>query len=296
MKDMHKAGFVNIIGNPNVGKSTLMNAFVGEKLSIITSKAQTTRHRILGIVNGEDFQMILSDTPGIIKPAYELQESMMDFVKSALDDADVLLYMVEIGEKDLKDEKFFNKIINSKIPVLLLINKIDKSNQESLEEQVQLWQNKVPNAEIYPISALEGFNVPTVFNRIIELLPESPAFYPKDQLTDRPERFFVNETIREKILIHYKKEIPYAVEIDTEEFFEEESIIRIRSIIMVERESQKGIIIGHKGAALKRVGIESRKDLEKFFGKQIHLELYVKVNKNWRSDSKQLKRFGYNKD
>lgn len=290
---MHKAGFVNIIGNPNVGKSTLMNAFVGEKLSIITSKAQTTRHRILGIVNGDDFQVILSDTPGIIKPAYELQESMMDFVKSAFEDADVLVYMVEIGEQELKDESFFNKITNSKIPVLLLLNKIDKSDQQQLEQQVQLWSRKVPNAEIYPISALEGFNVKEVFNRIIELLPESPAYYPKDQLTDKPERFFVNETIREKILMHYKKEIPYAVEIDTEEFFEEEKIIRMRSVIMVERETQKGIIIGHKGAALKRVGIEARKDLELFFGKQVHLELYVKVNKNWRSDQKQLKRFGY---
>ena len=293
---MHKAGFVNIIGNPNVGKSTLMNAFVGEKLSIITSKAQTTRHRILGIVNGDDFQVILSDTPGIIKPAYQLQESMMDFVKSAFDDADVLLYMVEIGEQELKDEAFFKKITDSKIPVLLLLNKIDKSDQQQLEEQVQLWSEKVPNAEIYPISALEGFNVKEVFGRIIELLPESPAFYPKDQLTDRPERFFVNETIREKILMHYKKEIPYAVEIDTEEFFEEETIIRMRAVIMVERETQKGIIIGHKGSALKRVGVEARKDLELFFGKQVHLELYVKVNKNWRSDQKQLKRFGYNQN
>ena len=290
----HKAGFVNIIGNPNVGKSTLMNAFVGEKLSIITSKAQTTRHRILGIVNGEDFQVLLSDTPGIIKPAYELQESMMGFVKSAFEDADVLIYMVEIGEKELKDEAFFNKLISTDIPVILLLNKIDKSNQEELESQVQMWTEKVPNAEIFPVSALEGFNVAEVFNRIIELLPESPAFYPKDTLTDKPERFFVNEIIREKILMHYKKEIPYAVEIDTQEFFEEEKIIRMRSVIMVERETQKGIIIGHKGAALKRVGVEARKDLEKFFGKQVHLELYVKVNKNWRSDQRQLKRFGYN--
>lgn len=290
----HKAGFVNIIGNPNVGKSTLMNAFVGEKLSIITSKAQTTRHRILGIVNGDDFQMVLSDTPGIIKPAYELQESMMGFVKSAFEDADILLYMVEIGEQELKDEAFFNKITNSKTPVLLLLNKIDKSNQEQLETQVQLWAEKVPNAEIFPISALEGFNVKEVFNRIIDLLPESPAFYPKDQLTDKPERFFINETIREKILLHYKKEIPYAVEIETEEFFEEEDIIRIRAVIMVERETQKGIIIGHKGSALKRVGVEARKDLEAFFGKQIHLETYVKVNKNWRSNQNQLRRFGYN--
>ena len=291
----HKAGFVNIIGNPNVGKSTLMNAFVGEKLSIITSKAQTTRHRILGIVNGEDFQVILSDTPGIIKPAYDLQQSMMDFVKSAFEDADILIYMVEIGEQELKDEAFFNKITNATIPVLLLLNKIDISNQAQLEEQVAHWTEKVPNAEIYPISALQGFNVAQVFNRVVELLPESPAFYPKDTLTDKPERFFVNEIIREKILMHYKKEVPYSVEIDTEEFFEDELIIRMRSIIMVERETQKGIIIGHKGTALKRVGVEARKDLEKFFGKQVHLELYVKVNKNWRNDSKQLKRFGYNK-
>ncbi len=291
---MHKAGFVNIIGNPNVGKSTLMNAFVGEKLSIITSKAQTTRHRILGIVNGDNFQVILSDTPGIIKPAYELQASMMNFVKSAFEDADLLVYMVEIGETMLKDEAFFNKIKSAKVPVLLVLNKIDRSNQEQLEAQVQLWQNKVPNAEIIPISALEGFQVKDVFNRIVTLLPESPPFYPKDQLTDKPERFFVNETVREKILMHYKKEIPYAVEIDTEEFFEEDTIIRMRSVIIVERDTQKGIIIGHKGTALKRVGIEARKDLEKFFGKQIHLELYVKVNKNWRSNSKQLKRFGYN--
>ncbi|CAM3278682.1 GTPase Era [Aequorivita lipolytica] len=290
----HKAGFVNIIGNPNVGKSTLMNAFVGERLSIITSKAQTTRHRILGIVNGDDFQVLLSDTPGIIKPAYQLQESMMNFVKSAFEDADILLYLVELGEKELKDEAFFNKITNSKIPVLLLINKIDTGNEGLLSEALQLWQEKVPNAEIFAISALKNFGVPEVFNRIIELLPESPAFYPKDQLTDKPERFFVNEAIREKILIHYKKEIPYSVEIDTEEFFEDETIIRIRSVIMVERETQKGIIIGHKGSALKRVGTEARKDLEKFFGKQIHLELYVKVNKNWRSDERQLRRFGYN--
>lgn len=292
--EKHKAGFVNIIGNPNVGKSTLMNAFVGEKLSIITSKAQTTRHRIFGIVNGDDFQIIFSDTPGIIKPAYQLQESMMDFVKSAFDDADVLLYMVEIGEKGLKDEAFFQKITSSKIPVLLLINKIDKSSQEELEEQVQYWKGKVPNAEFYPISALNNFNVVEVFNRILDLLPESPPFYPKDQITDKPERFFVNETIREKILINYKKEIPYAVEVDTEEFFESENIIRIRSVIMVERDTQKGIIIGHKGAALKRVGMQAREDLEKFFGKQIHIELYVKVNKNWRSNQNQLKRFGYN--
>ncbi|WP_394750176.1 GTPase Era [Spongiimicrobium salis] len=290
----HKAGFVNIIGNPNVGKSTLMNAFVGEKLSIITSKAQTTRHRILGIVNGDDFQVILSDTPGIIKPAYELQSSMMDFVKSAFEDADVLLYMIEIGEKALKDEKFAQKIQNSKIPVLLLLNKIDITEQEILEEQVQYWQQEYPKAEIHLISALQNFNIKEVFERIIELLPEAPAYYPKDQLTDKPERFFVNETIREKILQYYKKEIPYSVEIETEEFLEDEDIIRMRAVIMVERDSQKGIIIGHKGSALKRVGVEARKDLEKFFDKQVHLELYVKVNKNWRSNPNQLKRFGYN--
>ena len=290
---MHKAGFVNIIGNPNVGKSTLMNAFVGEQLSIITSKAQTTRHRILGIVNGDDFQVVLSDTPGIIKPAYELQTSMMHFVKSAFEDADILIYMVEIGEKSLKDDAFFHRITSTKTPVILLINKIDASDQEMLETQAEFWQQKVPNAEFYPISALTGFNVKNVFDRNMELLPESPPFYPKDQLTDKPERFFVNEKIREKILMHYKKEIPYAVEVDTEEFFEEEKIIRMRSVIMVERETQKGILIGHKGKALKRVGSEARKDLEQFFGKQVHLELYVKVNKNWRSNSRQLKRFGY---
>src|SRR5690606_26131517 len=232
--------------------------------------------------------------PGIIKPAYELQTSMMDFVKSAFEDADVLLYMVEIGEKALKDESFFNKIKNSKIPVLLLLNKIDTSDQGKLEEQVQYRKEQLPEAEIHPISALENFNVKEVFDRILELLPESPPYYPKDQLTDRPERFFVNETIREKILLHYKKEIPYSVEVETEEFLEDEKIIRIRSVIMVERDTQKGIIIGHKGAALKRVGVEARRDLEKFFDKQVHIELYVKVNKNWRSNSQQLRRFGYN--
>ncbi|WP_340064808.1 GTPase Era [Ascidiimonas aurantiaca] len=290
----HKAGFVNIIGNPNVGKSTLMNAMMGEKLSIITSKAQTTRHRILGILNGEDFQIILSDTPGIIKPAYQLQEAMMDFVKSALEDADVLLYMIEIGEKELKDETFFQKITATEIPVLLLINKIDISSQEELESQVAWWQQKVPNAEIWPVSAITGFNVVEVCQRIVELLPEAPPFYPKDQLTDKPERFFVNEAIREKILLNYKKEIPYSVEVITEEFNEDETIIRIRSVIMTERETQKGIIIGHKGGPLKRVGTQARKDLEAFFGKKVHLELYVKVNKDWRSNSRQLKRFGYN--
>ena len=290
---MHKAGFVNIIGNPNVGKSTLMNAFVGEKLSIITSKAQTTRHRIFGIVSGDDFQVVFSDTPGIIKPSYALQASMMDFVKSAFEDADILIYMVEIGEKELKDEVFFNRINKLDVPVLLLINKVDTSDQSTLEEQVAYWKEKVPRAEIFPISALRNFQTEVVFNRIIELLPESPAFFPKDQLTDKPERFFVNEIIREKILLYYKKEIPYSVEVETESFADSETIIHIRSVIMVERESQKGIIIGHKGEALKRVGVEARTDLEKFFGKQIHLELFVKVNKDWRSNARQLRRFGY---
>ena len=290
---MHKAGFVNIVGNPNVGKSTLMNSLVGEKLSIITSKAQTTRHRILGIVNGDDFQLVLSDTPGVIKPSYELQSSMMDFVKSAIEDADVLIYMIEIGESSLKDENLFNKIKSSSIPVVVLINKIDLSNQDELESQVGKWSKKLPNAEIFPISALKEFQVDNLLKRLIELLPECPAYFPKDQLTDKPERFFVNEIIREKILINYKKEIPYSVEILTEEFKEDKKIIRIRSVIMVERNSQKGIIIGHKGSALKKIGIEARKDLEAFFGKQIHIELFVKVNKNWRSNQHQLKRFGY---
>ena len=290
---MHKSGFVNIIGNPNVGKSTLMNSLVGEKLSIITSKAQTTRHRILGIVNGENFQLVLSDTPGIIKPNYELQASMMDFVKTAIDDADIIIYMIEVGESSLKDKDLYNKIKSSKIPVLLVINKIDLTNQGDLEEQVDKWKDKLPNAEVFPISALEKFQTENLLQRLIELLPESPAYFPKDQLTDKPERFFVNEIIREKILLNYKKEIPYSVEVITEEFKEDETIIRIRSIIMVERDSQKGIIIGHKGNALKKTGIQARKDLENFFGKQIHIELYVKVNKNWRNNQGQLKRFGY---
>ena len=290
---MHKSGFVNIIGNPNVGKSTLMNSLVGEKLSIITSKAQTTRHRILGIVNGENFQLVLSDTPGIIKPNYELQASMMDFVKTAIDDADIIIYMIEVGESTLKDKDLYNKIKSSKIPVLLVINKIDLTNQGDLEEQVGKWKDKLPNAAVFPISALQKFQIENLLQRLIELLPESPAYFPKDQLTDKPERFFVNEIIREKILLNYKKEIPYSVEVITEEFKEDETIIRIRSIIMVERDSQKGIIIGHKGDALKKTGIQARKDLEDFFGKQIHIELFVKVNKNWRNNQNQLKRFGY---
>ena len=290
---MHKSGFINIIGNPNVGKSTLMNNLVGEKLSIITSKAQTTRHRILGIVNGDNFQLIFSDTPGIIKPSYELQDSMMDFVKSALEDADVILYMVEIGEKSIKDPDVHNKIQSTKIPTIILLNKIDLSNQEDLENQINIWSNKYPNTEIYPISALNNFNTEKVINRIIELIPESPAYFPKDQLTDKPERFFVNEKLREKILLYYNKEIPYSVEVQTEEFKEEESIIKIRSLILVERESQKGIIIGHKGVALKKIGTKARIDLEKFFGKKVFIELHVKVSKNWRSNPNQLKKFGY---
>ncbi len=289
----HKAGFVNIIGNPNVGKSTLMNALVGEKLSIVTPKAQTTRHRILGIVNEEDYQIVFSDTPGILNPAYELQESMMDFVKSAFDDADVIIYMVEVGETQIRNEQFLKRIKHSKVPVILLLNKIDLSNPKEVEERIQFWRDLVPNSFVYVISALEKFNVESVFYKIIELLPESPPFYPKDQLTDKPERFFVNEKIREKILTHYKKEIPYSVEVETESFVEEENIVRIRSVIMVERDTQKGIIIGHKGKAIKRVGAEARKDLEIFFDKKVYLELFVKVNKNWRSNKNQLKRFGY---
>ena len=290
---MHKSGFINIIGNPNVGKSTLMNNLVGEKLSIITSKAQTTRHRILGIVNGDKFQLIFSDTPGIIKPSYELQDSMMDFVKSALEDADVLLYMVEIGEKSIKDSEVHDKIQSAKIPTIILLNKIDLSNQEDIENQIKVWSNKYPNTEIYPVSAINNFNTEKVINRIIELIPESPPYFPKNQLTDKPERFFVNEKLREKILLYYNKEIPYSVEVQTEEFKEEDSIIRIRSLILVERESQKGIIIGHNGVALKKIGSKARIDLEKFFGKKIFIELHVKVSKNWRSNSNQLRKFGY---
>ncbi|MDA7797608.1 GTPase Era [Flavobacteriaceae bacterium] len=290
----HKSGFVSIIGNPNVGKSTLMNALVGKELSIITHKAQTTRHRILGIVNGDDFQMVLSDTPGVIKPAYEMQTSMMNFVKEALVDADVLLYMVTPEEKELKEERFFEKIKNTKAPLYILINKIDQISQEVLEQAVAHWETLFPNAKVYPISALTGFYIPELLAILISQLPPSPAYFPKDQLTDKPERFFVNESIREQILAHYSKEIPYSVEVVTEEFHEDPKIIKIRSVILVERETQKGIIIGHKGSALKRVGIGARKSLQQFFGKKIHLELYVKVSKNWRSSAQQLKRFGYN--
>lgn len=289
----HKAGFVNIIGNPNVGKSTLMNALVGEKLSIITSKAQTTRHRIIGIVNAEDYQIVFSDTPGILEPAYQLQETMMDKVMTAFDDADVLIYMVEVNQSDIKNEELTKRIIKSKVPVILLLNKIDLSTQKEVEKKIDFWKKKIPTSFVYVISALEKFNIEQVFYKIVELLPESPPFYPKDQLTDKSERFFANETVREKILQYYKREVPYSVEVETESFVEEDNIIKIRAVIMVERETQKGIIIGHKGKSIKKVGIEARKDLESFFNKKVFLELYVKVNKNWRSDERQLKRFGY---
>ena len=290
----HKAGYVNIIGNPNVGKSTLMNALVGERLSIITSKAQTTRHRILGIVNDEEHQIIFSDTPGVMQPAYKLQENMMDFVHSAFQDADILVYMVETGEKRLKDEKLFERLKNTDLPVLLLLNKIDAVEQDFVKEQILFWKDLLPNAEIHPISALNKFNLDLVMSRIKALLPVSPPYFEKDALTDKSKRFFVSETIREKILKYYKKEIPYSVEIEVEEFFDEEKIIKIRAIIFVARESQKGIIIGHKGRALKKVGTLARRDMETFFQKKIFLDLYVKVNKDWRNDDKQLKRFGYN--
>ena len=271
-----------------------MNALVGKELSIITAKAQTTRHRILGIVNGEDFQMILSDTPGVIKPAYEMQSSMMNFVKEALVDADVLIYMVTAEESELKDEKLFKRIKKSKAPLFILINKIDLSSQALVEKTVAHWQSVFPVAKVCPISALTGFFIPELLNLLIELIPLSPPYFPKDQLTDKPERFFVNESIREQILKRYNKEIPYSVEVVTEEFLENQKIIKIRSVILVERETQKGILIGHKGSALKQVGIGARKSLQNFFGKKIHLELYVKVSKNWRSSAKELKRFGYN--
>ena len=291
----HKSGYVNIIGNPNVGKSTLMNALVGERLSIITSKAQTTRHRILGIVNDKQHQIVFSDTPGVMNPAYKLQENMMDFVHGAFQDADILLYMVETGEKGLKDQKLFERLKNTNLPILLLLNKIDRVEQDFVKEQILFWKELLPNAEIHPISALNKFNLDLVMVRIKALLPLSPPYFEKDALTDKSERFFVSETIREKILKYYKKEIPYSVEIEVEEFFDEEDIIKIRAIIFVARESQKGIIIGHKGRALKKVGTLARRDMEAFFQKKIFLDLYVKVNKDWRDDDKQLKRFGYNK-
>tara|TARA_B110000238_G_scaffold108383_1_gene117968 strand:- start:748 stop:1629 length:882 start_codon:yes stop_codon:yes gene_type:complete len=291
---MHKSGYINIIGNPNVGKSTLTNIFVGQKLSIITHKAQTTRHRILGIVNSENYQMVISDTPGILKPAHKLHESMMDFVNMTFEDADILLYLVEYKDHMLKDSNLFKKIKFTKTPLFLVVNKIDNIDQTKLEIEIDYWKNTLPNAEIWPISAKEKFNVQELKNRIIDILPVGPAYFPKDQITDKPERFFVNEIIREKILINFKKEIPYSVEVITESFEEEINIIKIRSIIMVERSSQKGIIIGHKGDAIKKVGTDARKDMETFFNKKIFIDLQVKVNKNWRSSDKQLKRFGYN--
>ncbi|MCH1485587.1 MAG: GTPase Era [Flavobacteriaceae bacterium] len=290
---MHKSGFINIIGNPNVGKSTLMNCFMGEKFSIITSKAQTTRHRILGIVNGEDFQLVFSDTPGILKPSYELQDSMMDFVKNALEDADIIIYMLEIGETSIKNNQVHKKILNANVPTFILLNKIDLSDQKNLEDQVILWKELYPKANVYPISALNNFNIDIVLKHLIELIPQSPPYFPKDQLTDKPERFFVNEILREKILLYYNKEIPYSVEVVTEDFKEEENIIKIKSVIFVERDSQKGIIIGHKGSALKKIGTKARQGLEVFFGKKIYIELQVKVSKNWRSNANLLKKFGY---
>jgi GTP-binding protein Era len=289
----HKSGFVNIIGNPNVGKSTLMNAMVGERLSIITPKAQTTRHRIFGILNEPEYQIVFSDTPGVIQPAYKMQEHMMKFVSDAFEDADVFLYLVEPGDRALKDEGFFQKLATTTVPVLLIVNKIDTTTQEALEEEVDYWQTSLPNAEIIPISALEGANTDYLLSRLKELVPVSPPYFDKDALTDKTERFFVSEIIREQILLNYKKEIPYSVEVDVEEFKEEEDIIRMRCIIYVARDSQKGILIGHKGSRLKAVGIGARKQLEAFFAKKVHVETFVKVKKNWRDNDLQLKRFGY---
>ena len=290
---MHKAGFVNIVGNPNVGKSTLMNALVGEKISIITSKAQTTRHRILGIVNGEDFQIVYSDTPGVLKPNYKMQEAMLEFSKSALTDADVLLYVTDVVDRPEKNAKFVKMVNASSAPVILVINKIDQIDQEQLEKKVEEWKNIRPRAEILPMAALHKFNLEPLLRRIKELLPESPPFFDKDQLTDKPARFFVTEIIREKILLNYDKEIPYSVEVEVERFKEEENIIRINALIYVERDSQKGIIIGKGGKSLKHIGIEARKDIEAFFDKQVYLELYVKVEKDWRSKDDKLRQFGY---
>lgn len=292
----HKSGFVNIVGNPNVGKSTLMNALVGERLSIITQKAQTTRHRILGIVNGEDFQIVYSDTPGVLKPNYKLQEQMLNFSRSALVDADVLLYVTDVMDNWERNAEFIEKVKRQSAPVLLIINKIDLTTQETLENLVEQWHKVLPQAEIFPISAREKFNVEAVLHRIKELLPVSPPFFDKDQLTDKPARFFVNEIIREKILLNYDKEIPYSVEVEVEQFKEEENLIRINAVIYVERDSQKGIIIGHNGKMLKRVGQQSRKDIEAFFDKQVFLQLYVKVEKDWRSRDTALKHFGYEWD
>ncbi len=291
---MHRSGFVNIIGNPNVGKSTLMNALVGERISIITSKSQTTRHRILGIVNGEDFQIVYSDTPGIIKPNYKLQEKMMDFVSLSFDDADVFLYVTDVVESAEKNAEYIERLSKVKIPVLCLINKIDLVSNEEVENLRLFWENRLPNAKIFEISALNGTNLDTVFNEIVSLLPEGPAWFPKDQLTDKTERFIVSEIIREKILLNYQKEIPYSCEVAIEEFKESPDLIRIKSVIIVERQSQKGIIIGNKGAAIKKVGTQARLDIEKFFGKKVFLETFVKVEKDWRNNDRNLSNFGYN--
>ena len=291
---MHKAGFVNIVGNPNVGKSTLMNQLVGERISIATFKAQTTRHRIMGIVNTDDMQIVFSDTPGVLKPNYKMQEMMLAFSESALADADVLLYVTDVVENPEKNMEFLEKVQKMNIPVLLLINKIDQSNQKDLGNIVMKWHSLLPNAEILPISAKNKFGVDMLLKRIKELLPESPAYFDKDQLTDKPARFFVSEIIREKILLYYDKEIPYSVEVKVESFKEGEKSINIRAIIFVERDSQKGIIIGHQGVALKKVGSESRKALEKLFGKKVFLETFVKGDKDWRSSEKELDSFGYN--
>ena len=291
---MHKAGFVNIVGNPNVGKSTLMNLLVGERISIATFKAQTTRHRIMGILNTPEMQICFSDTPGVLKPNYKLQESMLQFSESALQDADVLLYVTDMVETPDKNQDFLSKVQRMACPILVLINKIDLSNQEALEEKVSAWHEVLPQAEVMPISALHRFNVDNVLKRIQELLPESPAYFDKDQWTDKPARFFVTEILREKILLYYDKEIPYSVEAVVEQFKETERHIHINAVIYVERESQKGIIIGHKGVALKRVSTEARKSLEKFFGKSVFLEVFVKVDKDWRNSDRALKSFGYN--
>ncbi len=291
---MHKAGFVNIVGNPNVGKSTLMNAFVGERISIATFKSQTTRHRIMGIVNTDDMQIVFSDTPGVVKPNYKLQESMLQFSTSALQDADILLYVTDVIENPEKNMDFIEKVQKQTAPILLLINKIDKSNQEELNELVALWNKLLPTAEIIPVSATNKFNVDYVLKRIQEMLPESSPYFEKDQLTDKPARFFVTEIFREKILLYYDKEIPYSVEVAVDEFNETNKNITIRVVIYVERESQKGIIIGKQGRALKKVATEARKELEKFFDKSIFLETYVKVDKDWRSSERELKNFGYN--
>lgn len=293
---MHKAGFVNIVGNPNVGKSTLMNLLVGERISIATFKAQTTRHRIMGIINTDEMQIVFSDTPGVLKPNYKLQESMLNFSESALKDADVLLYVTDVVEKPDKNLDFIQKVQAMDVPVLLLINKIDLSNQDALTNLVEEWHVLLPKAEIIPISAIARFNIDAVMKRIKELLPDSPPYFDKDQWTDRPARFFVTEIIREKILLYYDKEIPYAVEVAVEQFKEDEKSIHINVVIYVERESQKGIIIGKQGRALKKVATEARKSLEKFFGKSIYLETFVKVDKDWRSSDKELKNFGYNLD